>query len=193
MGAMPASAVQQAAYNEILDKYLPADIRHRFACYADDIAVGADTLPELLTLFKALAVAQHKGGIQVKAQKVKFGHTSVKSHNYNISKDQTTVKPENLCPIRQMKPSTNVTEVKAFLGCTGHMAHHCQMYAIVAAPLLHNLTRKVTVFPKHWIPGSDYDIAFWRLKSMIIDQPLVLWNKLSSQKLFVEVDASQQG
>ena len=97
MGAMPSSAVHQAAYNEILDTYLPADIRHRFACYADDIAAGAKTLEELFIMFKALVLALHKGGIQVKAQKVKFGHTSIKFHNYNISKDQTTAKPENLC------------------------------------------------------------------------------------------------
>jgi hypothetical protein len=49
------------------------------------------------------------------------------------------------------------------------------------------------VFPRTWIPGTDYDIAFWRLKSMMLDQPLILWNKLSSKRLFVEVDASQQG
>jgi hypothetical protein len=77
MGAMPSSAVQQAAYNEILDTYLPADIRHRCACYADDIAAGADTLEELFEMFQALIVALHKGGIQVKAQKVKFEHKSI--------------------------------------------------------------------------------------------------------------------
>jgi transposase InsO family protein len=85
-----------------------------------------------------------------------------------------------------------VTEVKAFLGCTGQMSHHCQWYALVAAPL-HHLTRKAVVYPKPWIPGATYDVAFWRLKSMMLDQPLLLWNKLGSKRLFIEVDASQQG
>jgi hypothetical protein len=153
MGARPSSAVQQTAYIEILDKHLSPEMRHRFACYADDIAAGADTLEELFELFKALVEALRLGGIQVKAQKVKFGHTSIKFHNYKISKDHTTVKPENLCPIRQMAPPTNVTEVKAFLGCTGQMSHHCQWYALVAAPL-HQLTRKSVTFPRPWVSGG---------------------------------------
>ena len=65
MGARPSSAVQQTAYIEILDKYLRPSMRHRFACYADDIAAGADTLEELLELFKALIEALRRGGIQV--------------------------------------------------------------------------------------------------------------------------------
>ena len=52
-------------------------MRHRFACYADDIAAGADTLEELFELFKALIEALRRGGVQVKAQKVKFGHETI--------------------------------------------------------------------------------------------------------------------
>ena len=53
--AYDGPAVQQAAYNEILDKYLSSEIRYRFACYADDITAGANTLEELFVMFKALS------------------------------------------------------------------------------------------------------------------------------------------
>ena len=49
-----------------MDKYLPAEYRHRIAMYADDMAAGADTLEELFALYKALVVALDKAGIQVK-------------------------------------------------------------------------------------------------------------------------------
>ncbi len=55
-------------------------------------------------------------------------------------------------------------------------------YALVAAPL-HHLTRKAVVYPKPWIPGQLIISLFWRLKSMMLDQPLLLWNKLSSKRL----------
>ena len=91
-----------------------------------------------------------------------------------------------------MKPPTSATEVKAFLGCTGQLYHHCQDYALVAVPL-HHLTRKAVIYPNPWIPGAAYDISFWRLKSMMLDRRLLLWNKRSNTRLFIEVDASQQG
>jgi hypothetical protein len=133
-----------------------------------------------------------KAGIQVKPQKLKFGIREIKFHNYKISRERTAVKEENLEPIRQMGIPTNVTEVKAFLGCCGQMASYCQYYAIVAEPL-HRLTRKLITFPKPWIPGTDYDIAFHKLKGMMLDSPLFLWNKVSGRRLFIEVDSSQEG
>ena len=192
MGAQPSSSVQQGAYNEALDTYIPPKYRHRFALYADDIAAGADSIEELFKLYTMLITCLHKAGIQVKAQKLKFGITEIKFHNYKISADKTAVKEENLEPIRQMGTPTSVTEVKAFLGCCGQMASYCQWYALMAEPL-HKLTRKSTVFPKPWLPGTDYDIAFHRLKSRMLDSPLFLWNKVATKRLFIEVDSSQDG
>ena len=192
MGAQPSSSVQQGAYHDALDKYIPPEYRHRFALMADDIAAGADTLEELFELYKHLIVCLDKSGIQVKAQKLKFGIQEIKFHNYKISKDKTAVKEENLEPIRQMAIPTSVTEVKAFLGCCGQMANYCQWYAIAADPL-HRLTRKSAVFPKPWLPGTDYDIAFHRVKAMMLNSPLFLWNKVATKRLFIEVDSSQDG
>ena len=54
MGCKPASAVQQTAFNNAMDDYLPAEYRQRIAIFADDLAAGANTLPELLDIYKAL-------------------------------------------------------------------------------------------------------------------------------------------
>ena len=192
MGAQPSSSVQQGAYHEALDEYIPWLHRHRFALLADDIAAGAETLEELFELYKMLIECLAKAGIQVKPQKLKFGVREIKFHNYKISRDRTAVKEENLEPIRQMAIPTCVTEVKAFLGCCGQMSAYCQSYAIMAEPL-YRLTRKATIFPKPWLPDTDYDIAFHMIKGMMLDTPLFLWNKVSTKRLFIEVDSSQTG
>jgi hypothetical protein len=88
--------------------------------------------------------------------------------------------------------SKEVTELKAFLGCTQQMSQYCRYYGIVASPL-HRLTRVTEPFPKHWLPGTDYDIAFHRIKSMMLDESLFLWNKDSTKRLFIEVDACNEG
>ena len=192
MGTRPASTVQQTAYYRAFDRYLPKELRHRYATFADDVAAGADTLEELFDLLKAIVICFQKAGIQVKASKMIFGVTEISFHNYTISKDQTRPKDENLDPIKNCAIPENVTNVKAFLGCTQQMANYCQYYGLVAAPL-HELTRDKVVFPKPWLAGTAYDISFNRLKSMMLNENLFLWNKVSGRRLFIEVDACEYG
>ena len=91
-----------------------------------------------------------------------------------------------------MSTPRSVTELKAFLGCTQQMSQYCRYYGTVASPL-HRLTRITEPFPKQWLPGTDYDIAFHRIKSMMLDESLFLWNKDSSKRLFIEGDACNEG
>jgi hypothetical protein len=86
--------------NRAFDRYLPKELRHRYATFADDVAAGADTLEELFDLLKAIVICFQEAGIQVKASKMIFGVTEVSFHNYTMSKDQTRPKDENLDPIK---------------------------------------------------------------------------------------------
>ncbi len=106
-------------------------------------------------------------------------------HNYRViggtgpMTNTTTPKDENLDPIKSCGIPQTVTQLKALLGATQQMApQYVPYYALVAAPL-DKLTQKDQAFPSgnKWIPGSDYDIAYHHIKSMILDRPLYLWNK----------------
>ncbi len=74
------------------------------------------------------------------------------------------------------------------------MAQYVPYYALIAAPL-HKLTRKGEVFPtgSKWIPGSDYDLAYHHVKSLMLDSPLYIWNKDNERHSFLEVDACDDG
>ena len=200
MGCRPASQIQQTAYHNAMDAHMPAKFRHCIAMFADDMAAGADTLEELLEIYKALVVALDKAGIQVKASKVEFGVEEITFHNYRIiggdgpMANTTTPKDETLDPIRHCTIPQTVTQLKAFLGSTQQMAYYVPYYALAAAPL-HRLTRKGETFPSgaKWIPGSDYDMAFHHVRSLVLDRPLYIWNKDNSKHLFLEVDSSDEG
>lgn len=218
MGAKPSSAVQQSAYLEALDQYIDYDehgklrkclldekgnrlrdkngnlktLRHKFAVYCDDIVAGSDTLEELFELFDALICCCAKAGIQVKAAKVKFGVEKVTFHNYTITPKGVMPKDVNLCTIRNMKVPTDVSLVRAFLGCSQLMSGYCKDLQIISAPL-HRLTKKASIFPKPWVQGADYDVAFHRIKAMLLDTQLYLHHKDPTKKLFLEVDASDVG
>jgi hypothetical protein len=92
--------------------------------------------------------------------------------NTNTSKDET------LDPIRYCVIPQTVMQLKAFLGSTQQMAYYVPYYALVAAPL-HKLTRKGEIIPSgaKWIPGSDYDMAFRHVRSLVLDRPLYIWKK----------------
>jgi hypothetical protein len=74
------------------------------------------------------------------------------------------------------------------------MAYYVPYYALVAAPL-HKLTHKGVIFPsgEKLILGSDYDMAFHHVRSLVLDRPLYLWNKDNAKHLFIEVDSSDEG
>ena len=193
MGCRPSSQVQQTAFNNAMDEHMPTKFRHRIALYADDMAAGANTLEELFEIYQALVIALDKAGIQVKASKVEFGVEQVTFHNYRVvggdgpMANTTTPKDENLDPIKGCGIPQTITQLKALLGATQQMAQYIPYYALVAAPL-HRLTKKDTIFPSgnKWIKGSDYDMAYRHLKSLILDKPLYIWNKDDNKHLFID-------
>ncbi len=179
---------------------MPTKFRHRIALYADDMAAGANTLEELFEIYQALVIALDKAGIQVKASKVEFGVEEVTFHNYRVvggdgpMANTTTPKDENLDPIKGCGIPQTITQLKALLGATQQMAQYVPYYALVAASL-HKLTKKDTTFPSgnKWIKGSDYDMAYHHLKSLILDKPLYIWNKDDNKHLYIEVDSCDEG
>jgi hypothetical protein len=75
-------------------------------------------LEELFDLFEAFV----RAGIQIKAAKVKFGVEKITFHNYTITAKGITSKEVNLCTIRNLKIPTDVSMVRAFLGCSQLMS-----------------------------------------------------------------------
>ena len=91
-----------------------------------------------------------------------------------------------------MQVPKDITQVRAFLGCCQQLANYVQDYGIIARPL-QNLTKGKDPFPNPWVEGSDYDISFHRMKAAMLDGSRYLYNKDPTQRLFIEVDASDAG
>jgi hypothetical protein len=58
---------------------------------------------------------------------------------------------------------------------------------------MHKLTKKTTQFPKPWLKGTDYELAFHRAKALLLNKRLYLHHKNPLKMLFIEVDASDVG
>jgi hypothetical protein len=111
-------------------------------------------------------------------------------HNYRViggngpNSNTTTPKDNNLDPIQSYLVPQTVTQLKALLGATQQMVAYVPYYALIASPL-HALTKKDRAFPvgKKGISGSDYDLAYHHVKSLILDRPLYLWNKSNRESI----------
>ncbi len=115
---------------------MPAKYRHRIAMYADDMAAGANTMEELLELYKALVTALDKAGIQGKPAKLNSELRRLLSTTYyrviggdGPMSNTTTPKDETLDPIRHCAIPQTVTQLKAFGGSTQQMAYYVPYYA----------------------------------------------------------------
>jgi hypothetical protein len=140
-----------------------------------------------------LICCYHKAGIQIKAAKVKFGVGKVTFHNYTISSDGVEPKEANLCGIRNMTEPKDIHQVRTFLGCCQQLKHYIiKDYGIIAKPL-HDITKKGANGPPPWIKGTAYDLSFVRLKTLILDGKLYLHHKDKTKRLFMEVDACDDG
>ena len=91
-----------------------------------------------------------------------------------------------------MEQPRDVSQLRAFLGCCQQLSNYVKDYATIAQPL-HQLTKKNSIFPKPWVPGTVYDIGFHRMKSAMLGSPKYLWNKDPNKRLFIETDASDLG
>jgi hypothetical protein len=83
-------------------------------------------------------------------------------------------------------------QLRAFLGCCQQLNQYIKDYGIIAKPL-HNITKKGAKGPPPWIKGTDYDLAFLKLKVLITDTKLYPHHKDALKRLFLEVDASDVG
>jgi hypothetical protein len=82
--------------------------------------------------------------------------------------------------------------VRAFLGCCQQLKHYIKDYGIIAKPLL-DITKKGAKCPPPWVKGTSYDLAFVRLKVLILDGRFYLHHKDKSKRFFLEVDACDVG
>ena len=113
-------------------------------------------------------------------------------HNYTITADGRKPKEENLCPIRNMSIPQDKTQLRGFIGCCQQLSDYVKHYAHIAAPL-HLLTGANAHYPKPWVTGTDYDIAFKAMKTAMLNGTLYLWSKDPTKRVFIETDASDVG
>ncbi len=102
--------------------------------WAPDISLPTQRLRKTFTLLK-------ENGVKLNLSKCEIAKNEVSFLGYRITREGRQPYPKNVEAVLEMKPPTNVKEVRRFLGMTGFYRKHIHNYAKIATPLI-NLTRK---------------------------------------------------
>lgn len=129
--------------------------------YLDDVILWAPTFTELIDCLTQLfqVLEDHGVKLNLKLSKCKFGLSEVTFLGHRVSQKGSMPAPINVDTVLQMKPPTNVKDVRRFLGMCG-FHHKCiPSFAKITLPLT-NLTRIRTVYK--W--SEECQKAFEELK-----------------------------
>ena len=111
-------------------------------------------------------------------------HQEVNYLGHIISAQGISPNPDKIAAIHNLKPPSNVREVRMFLGLTGYYQKFVQAYVTLAEPL-YALTKKYAHF--QW--SSQHQNGFELLKQQLCTAPVLAYPR-RQWKSIVDCDAS---
>jgi transposase InsO family protein len=114
--------------------------------YVDDWLGYANTFDELLTNFEAFLSVCLVHSITLNTSKTKFGYPSAQFFGFKVDFKGTRLADKHICPIRNMVPPTDISELRRTLGLFVVSRKYLQNYAIITKPLTDLLRGKQPVF-----------------------------------------------
>ena len=114
--------------------------------YVDDWLGYANTFEELLTNFSAFLSVCLEHNITLNTSKTKFGFPSAQFFGFKVDVKGTRLADKHMCPIRNMVPPTDISELRRTLGLFVVSRKYLKDYAILTKPLTDLLRGKQPVF-----------------------------------------------
>ena len=119
--------------------------------YLDDVIIFAKNLEEHNRRLDAVLERLEDAGVKLNAAKCQFLQEKTTFLGHVVSREGVTTDPDKTKALLQYPEASDVSSLRALLGCTGYYTHFVQNFAEIAAPLYH-LEKKGTIF--HWTKQS---------------------------------------
>ena len=156
-------------------------------CLMDDILIfGKDETEHEKRLMKALQRI-HSAGVTLNQNKCEFKQKQLKFLGHLIDEKGIRADQDKVSVIVEMKPPTNIFDLRRFMGMTNQLGKFSQNLAELSQPLRQLLTKKST-----WLWGPEQDKTFSNIKTEIM-KPIFLGLYNPEAQIKVSADASSYG
>ncbi|NBR25185.1 MAG: hypothetical protein EBU08_15700, partial [Micrococcales bacterium] len=158
--------------------------------YIDDLLAHTATHENHLKTLQLIFNRLRNVNIKLNPDKCEFGATSVQYLGFRLTPEGILPGKDKLQAVRDMKPPTNVTEVRQFLGLCNYFRTHVRNFSAIQAPLSFLTSKKAG-----WRGGPlppDAKASFNKLKEALISEPVVAYPRQDRQ-FHLYVDAATGG
>ena len=128
-------------------------------CQMDDVLVFGSNQQEHDLRLHAVLKAIKAAGVTLNSEKCSFSVDKLKFLGHVISREGVSADPDKTKAILQMKPPTNITELRRFMGMVNQLGKFSPNVAQISQPLRELLSTKPA-----WIWGTSQDHAFSSVK-----------------------------
>lgn len=156
-------------------------------CQMDDVLVFGSNQQMHDSRLHAVLKAIKAAGVTLNSEKCSFSVDKLKFLGHVISKDGVSADPDKTTAIAQMKPPTNITELRRFMGMVNQLGKFSPNVAQISQPLRELLSTKSA-----WVWGASQDHAFSSVK-MELTRPTVLALYDPMAETLLSADASSNG
>ena len=154
---------------------------------SDDIIAHATTQNEHLQQLRKVFNKIREKGLKLNFKKCEFGKSSINYMGYILRSEGLFPEPEKVNSILHMKPPSNTSEVRSFLGLVTYCSKFVSNLAAITEPL-RQLTRQKAGF----IRNGEQESAFSKIKTFISKAPVLSYFHPAFEAKTV-ADARKQG
>ena len=109
--------------------------------YLDDIIIFGKSFEEHLSRLELVFCRIKQAGLKIKGSKGRFFQKRIHFLGHIISKDGVEVDPDKVSPVTNMKPPSNLKELRAILGLVGFYRRFIADFGKIAEPLYRLLSK----------------------------------------------------
>ena len=154
---------------------------------SDDVIAHASTQNEHLQQLRKVFDKIRQKGLKLNLKKCEFGNASINCMGHILSSEGLFPEPEKVNSILHMKPPSNASEVRSFLGLVTYCSKFIPNFAAINEPL-----RRLTRQKADFIWNGEQESAFSKIKTFISKAPVLSYFHPAFETKIV-ADASKQG